>query len=86
MKRGYDFSKGKRGAVTTIPKGKTRITIRLDADLLAWFREEVDRAGGGELPNANKRSSAATRQAGRGAFGKYAATSNSRGDATGVVV
>ncbi len=47
MKRGYDFSKGKRGAVTTIPKGKTRITIRLDADLLAWFREEVDRAGGG---------------------------------------
>ena len=47
MKREYDFSKGKRGAVTTIPKGKTRITIRLDADLLAWFREEVDRAGGG---------------------------------------
>jgi uncharacterized protein (DUF4415 family) len=29
------------------PKGKTRITIRLDEDILAWFREQVDRAGGG---------------------------------------
>ena len=27
--------------------GKTRITIRLDTELLDWFREEVDRAGGG---------------------------------------
>jgi uncharacterized protein (DUF4415 family) len=47
MKRQYDFSKGKRGAVVPIPKGKTRITIRLDDDLLAWFRQQVDDAGGG---------------------------------------
>lgn len=30
MKREYDFSKGKRGAVVTVPPGKTRVTIRLD--------------------------------------------------------
>ena len=47
MRPEYDFSKGKRGAVVPVPKGKTRITIRLDDDLLDWFRNEVDRAGGG---------------------------------------
>jgi metal-responsive CopG/Arc/MetJ family transcriptional regulator len=29
-----------------VPGGKTRITIRLDDDLLEWFREEADAAGG----------------------------------------
>ena len=47
MKQEYDFSKGKRGAVVTVPPGKTRVTIRLDDDLLEWFRNEVDKAGGG---------------------------------------
>jgi uncharacterized protein (DUF4415 family) len=47
MKRQYDFSKGRRGAVVRVPKGKTRITIRLDDDVLAWFRRQVDLAGGG---------------------------------------
>ena len=47
MKREYDFSKAKRGAVVTVPKGKTRITIRLDDEVLAWFRDQVERAGGG---------------------------------------
>lgn len=47
MKREYDFSKARRGPVMPAPKGKTRITIRLDEDILAWFREQVDRAGGG---------------------------------------
>ncbi len=47
MKREYDFSKAKRGAVVAVPRGKTRITIRLDNEILAWFREQVDRAGGG---------------------------------------
>ena len=32
----YDFSQGKRGAVD-IAAGKTRITIRLDEEILAWF-------------------------------------------------
>ena len=26
---------------------KARITIRLDADVLVWFRDQVNRAGGG---------------------------------------
>ena len=47
MKREYDFSKGKRGAVVPTEAGKTRITIRLDTDVLDWFREQVDKAGGG---------------------------------------
>ena len=47
MKREYDFRGGKRGAVITTPRGKTRITIRLDDEILGWFREQVERAGGG---------------------------------------
>ena len=47
MKREYDFSKGKRGAVVPAEAGKTRITIRLDSDVLEWFREQVEKAGGG---------------------------------------
>ena len=47
MKREYDFSKGRRGAVLRVPPGKTRVTIRLDDDILDWFRDEVERAGGG---------------------------------------
>jgi uncharacterized protein (DUF4415 family) len=47
MKREYDFSRGKRGAIERIPKGKTRITIRIDEDVLRWFREQVNAAGGG---------------------------------------
>lgn len=47
MKKEYNFSKGQRGAVLPAPKGKTRITIRIDDDILEWFRSEVDAAGGG---------------------------------------
>jgi uncharacterized protein (DUF4415 family) len=42
----YDFSKGKRGPV--LPhKGKTRITIFIDTDILNWFRDESEREGQG---------------------------------------
>ena len=47
MQKEYDFSKGKRGPVVRVPKGKVRITIRLDDDVLAWFRQQVHEAGGG---------------------------------------
>jgi uncharacterized protein (DUF4415 family) len=47
MKREYDFSKAKRGPAIPVPKGKTRITIRLDEDVIAWFRNQVDQAAGG---------------------------------------
>ena len=46
-RRGVDFARGRRGAVLPVPPGKTRITIRIDTDVLEWFRAEVDRAGGG---------------------------------------
>ena len=51
MKKQYDFSKGKRGAVIKVPRGKSRITIRLDDDVLGWFRNQVDDAGGGSYQN-----------------------------------
>ena len=47
MRKEYDFTKAKRGPVVTVPPGKTRITIRLDDDVLAWFKDQVHRAGGG---------------------------------------
>ena len=47
MKKHYDFSKGKRGAVVSPARGKSRITIRLDDEILNWFRREVHKAGGG---------------------------------------
>lgn len=47
MRKEYDFSNAKRGAVLPVPPGKTRITIRLDDDVLAWFRQQVHEAGGG---------------------------------------
>jgi uncharacterized protein (DUF4415 family) len=47
MKREYDFSKGKRGAVVPAEPGKTRITIRLDNAVLSHFRKLVHQMGGG---------------------------------------
>ena len=47
MKKEYNFSQGKRGAIESNLAGKSRITIRLDDDILEWFREQVHRAGGG---------------------------------------
>ena len=42
-----DFSKGKRGAVVKSAPNKERITIRLDADVIAHFKQLVHEAGGG---------------------------------------
>ena len=47
MRKEYDFSKARRGPVAAIPAGKTRITIRIDDDILQWFKEQVHAAGGG---------------------------------------
>jgi len=47
MKREYDFSAAVRGPVLSLPPGKTRITIRIDDDVLRWFRQQVHAAGGG---------------------------------------
>ena len=47
MRKEYDFSNAKRGPAVATPKGKTRITIRLDDDVVAWFKEQVHKSGGG---------------------------------------
>jgi Arc/MetJ family transcription regulator len=47
MRKQYDFSGGRRGAIIAATRGKTRITIRIDDDLLDRFRQQVDDAGGG---------------------------------------
>jgi hypothetical protein len=47
VKREYDFRRGHRGPILPVRKGKTRITIRLDDEVLAWFRARVHAAGGG---------------------------------------
>ena len=47
MRSEYDFTAARRGAVAPVPHGKTRITIRLDEDVVAWFRKQVHEAGGG---------------------------------------
>jgi uncharacterized protein (DUF4415 family) len=44
-----DFSQGKRGRIVAPepePRGKTRITIRLDEDPLDYFLREADATGG----------------------------------------
>ncbi len=42
-----DFSKGKRGAVVKADPNKIRITIRLDGDIIEYFKKRVHDAGGG---------------------------------------
>ncbi len=42
-----DFTGGKRGAIDPLLAGQTRVTIRLDAAVIEWFREQVHAAGGG---------------------------------------
>ena len=90
MRKEYDFSKGRRGAVIPIPPGKTRMTIRIDDEILDWFRERVDEAGGGSyqtLINQALRSvmespresvERAVRRAVREEFVRYAARRPSR--------
>jgi uncharacterized protein (DUF4415 family) len=49
MKERYDFSRGKRGRIAVPepePRGKTRITIRIDEDLVDHFLKEAEASGG----------------------------------------
>ena len=45
--REIDFSPAKSGAVVKPEPGKTKISIRLDNAVLQYFRNVVDKAGGG---------------------------------------
>jgi uncharacterized protein (DUF4415 family) len=46
VRKEYDFSQAKRGAVIPSP-GKTRITIMLDDDLIEFFRAKAEAQGTG---------------------------------------
>ena len=49
MKTKYDFSPGKRGRIVVPepePRGKTRITIRIDEDVVDHFLKAADASGG----------------------------------------
>ena len=46
MRKEYDFSRGKRGAVIPSP-GKTRITIMIDDDVIEAFRAKAEGVGHG---------------------------------------
>jgi hypothetical protein len=60
MRKDYDFSKGRRGAVVP-SRGKTRITIMLDDDILEHFRSRAEAEGIGyqTMINAALREAAA---------------------------
>ena len=45
MRDEYDFSKGKKRPVIADSTTKERITIRVDQDILKWFKDQC--AGGG---------------------------------------
>ena len=64
MRDEYDFSRGRRGAVIA-SKGKTRITIMLDTDVIEGFRTKAEAAGSGyqTLINAALREALAAPQA-----------------------
>ena len=46
-KEKFDFTQAKQGALVPAAPNKTRITIRLDNDVLNWFRNQTHEAGGG---------------------------------------
>jgi hypothetical protein len=46
MRKQYDFSSGKKGAVLSSP-GKTRITIMLDDDVIEHYRAKAEAQGTG---------------------------------------
>ena len=46
-KEEYNFQKARQGPGVQLSPGKTRITIRVDTDILNWFRNQVHKRGGG---------------------------------------
>lgn len=61
MRKEYDFSKGRRGAVLKSP-GKTRITIMLDNDVIETFRKRAEANGTGYQTAINEALRAAIRE------------------------
>ncbi len=61
MRKEYDFSGGKRGAVIASP-GKTRITIMLDNDVIEAFRARAEAHGTGYQTAINEALRATIRE------------------------
>ncbi len=64
----YNFSQAKRGPIVPSSGKKTRITIRIDTDVLNWFREEVNKSGGGNYQRLINDALRAHVQSQRGEF------------------
>ena len=64
MKKEYDFSKAKRGAVLPTT-GKTRITLYLDNEVLEHFRDRAEKTGRGYQTLINEALSAAAGRTGQ---------------------
>lgn len=47
MREEYDMRDAKPGPIVPLAPHKTRMTIRIDTEVLDWFREQVDQAGSG---------------------------------------
>lgn len=47
MRDEYDMTNAEKGPIVAPDPRKTRITIRIDTEVLNWFRDQVDKAGGG---------------------------------------
>lgn len=61
MRKQYDFSVGKKGAVLVSP-GKTRITIMLDDDIIEHYRAKAEAEGAGYQTMINAALRAALNQ------------------------
>ena len=47
MRPEYDFGHARQGGIIHPAANKARITIRIDSDVLAWFRQQAHEQGGG---------------------------------------
>jgi uncharacterized protein (DUF4415 family) len=50
--KSYDFSKGKREALNPLQPGQENMQIRLDTEILDWFRQELEKNGGGSYSDS----------------------------------
>ena len=79
MGKSYDFSETKRGAVVPAPAGTARIMIRIDDDVLNWFRNQLQEAEGRQLPGPDEPCSEGADQRSAAASGASEAARSSRG-------
>jgi uncharacterized protein (DUF4415 family) len=52
MQAEYDFSNARRGLIAPPALDKTQVILRLDTDILDWFRAQAEDAAGGNYQDA----------------------------------